>query len=227
MKLFTTVIITLLLVSCASKDKPKETPPENTSKVEEVKYSIIKESPNESLSKDNLEIELKSKASTEELTVIANELRKSRTQYNKLWIQYYLKDQTNRALAWAVTNFTPDLSVVINGAGNDQIDRFAKASEGIDGKIIGKWLLEYDGASLYIIFQRKGKYYVREAFAKPNIGEGIMPDEELLKSMVGKAEKYQAKSDVHGEYYLITESGDLNLCNKEGKCFASGKKSKD
>ena len=198
-----------MLVSCGEKEKEPALP-------SDLKYTILSEKVNNKLNKDNVDVELTRNITKEELTVIANELRETRKQYDKLWIAYFLKGTDTRNLAYAVSNFTPELSVSISGATRDQKDRFAWAADSVDGKIIGKWREEAFTASTFVFFEKNGKFFSRQI-----IKEGVMPNRELKKSMMGKQTKYQEKGNAHGEYFVIGEQGELQFYDKNGK-FAVG-----
>jgi hypothetical protein len=204
-------LLLALLVSCGDKSKVATIPAD-------LKYTILEEKKNEALNKDNVKVELSRNVSKEELTIIANELRESRTQYEKLWIAYYLKGTPTPNVAYAVSNFTPELSVSFNGATQGEKEKFASAADSIDGTIIGKWREEPYTASTFIFFEKNGKYFVRQI-----IKDGIMPDDQLKKSKMGKLDKYQQKSDSHGEYFVIGENGELLFYSKDGK-YTTGTK---
>jgi hypothetical protein len=63
-----------------------------TAKIVIASYKILSEKdhvdPNFGFNKCNILVELKSQVSKEELTAIANEIRKTRKTYDKLWIGY-------------------------------------------------------------------------------------------------------------------------------------------
>lgn len=96
--IFLTLIFTLF--SCSSNNN----------------YEILKEQTNNNICR--LQIRLDKKITKNELTKLAKELRKSRKNYDKLWISFYLPDllpDKGGNGAWAIANFTPNLNVEILG----------------------------------------------------------------------------------------------------------------
>ncbi|MEI6091162.1 MAG: hypothetical protein WCR42_11965 [bacterium] len=82
-----------------------------------VPYTVLSEKtdirPKSNTNKCILLIEIKEKITVDKLTLLAKELRSTRTSYTKLWIFYYLPGMKTNAGAWATTNFDPELVVKI------------------------------------------------------------------------------------------------------------------
>lgn len=79
-------------------------------------YKILKEET--SMNVCRLQVQINGKLTKPELKKIAIELRKTRKDFDKLWISFYqpdlLPDKSGNG-AWAVASFTPDLEVSILG----------------------------------------------------------------------------------------------------------------
>ncbi len=144
--------------------------------------------------KCNIHIELKTKLSKEELKTIANKIRKTRKTYDKLWIGYYLESMKDRSIAWATTNFTPNLEVEILGATDFEEKKMNSLIT--DGNVIGKWQDVRPMAECgMILFEKDKKIYMKRAF-----GDGSSGDYEFIKKKYNGEIRYELKENKHKEY---------------------------
>lgn len=185
------------------------------SKKSEINYKIISEK--EHVNKDfginkcNIDIMLPEKVSKEELTKIAQELRESRSVYDKLWIFYHIKGNPPDKEPWATTHFTPNLIVEVLGSteSEDEIMQHVK----IDGNIIGKWKDDrpYVGCVINIIEKEK------ITFMKFIYQDGSSFDKYLSIKKLNGENRYEFKENTHNEYFLIESNGNLGMYGKNGK----------
>jgi len=183
-------------------------------------YKIIKEVPNDTLGKDNIDIELSRKATKEELTDIANNLHSSRTKYIKVWIFYYLTGMTPGSGAWATTHFTPNLDIQILGSTSEQENISNLEANNVEGNIIGKWHEEQATSSSYVIYQKGKKYFLKTIFKN-----GQTMTEELKERKLNQySVRYDYVENLHGEYLEVNQNDELEFYNKENKKFAVGQK---
>ena len=187
---------------------------------EAVKYHIVKEAPNEKFNKDNLEIELSKKINKSELAGIANKLRSTRMQYDRLWIFYFLPNMNHKSGAWATTHFTPKLEVNILGSTAEEDLRLSKVSANGQG-IIGKWIDNRPTVESVLVVYKKSK----KTFMKTTYKDGSSSDSELRISKAHGKTKYQALDDTFGEYYMVENNGNLGMYSPNGK-FSEAIKSK-
>jgi len=190
----------LILTACGGSNIP-----------EDVKYEITKEEPNNALGKDNIEIQLNKKVDEKVLKEIALELRKDRTQYDKLWIFYHIPDMTP-SMAWATTHFTPELKVEIIGSTESQ-DIETSNTEDIKGEIVGKWRSEKSlmGASLFLYKNSENKLIMRITFK-----DGGKTESEIKESVKNGKTCYDDDNE-HGEYYILEANGNLGMYGPDGK----------
>jgi hypothetical protein len=103
----------------------------------------------------------------EEVKEIANDLRKTRTQYGELFIEFYIKGADPAEKGWAIASFSPDLEVKILGNLLEKDNKAIENGKKYQGDIIGKWLFKSNGlfkhdAAAYIIERKNDKYFLTE-----------------------------------------------------------------
>lgn len=207
MKKLIYILTIFLLVSCGTT-----TTENSTSNIPaDISFEIINEEKDDAISKCNLDIRLNKKVDETTLTNIANELRASRTQYNKLWIGYFLPDMTPGKGAWATTHFTPDLKVEIIGSQENQ-DKVMLDSANADGEIYGRWKdVRPMAECIFVIFKDQSK----KTQMKKVLTDGSSYLTEMKSS--NNNTKFVSKEDVHGEYFVIETNGNLGMYSPDGK----------
>ena len=181
-------------------------------------YTILEETPNEAISKCNLDILLSRKINKNELTALAKELRSTREQFNHLWIGYTLKNMKVGSGAWATTHFTPELEVQILGATAEEEKEQNEVSKNVaGGKTIGQWFEQQATSATYVYYEKDKKFYMKTVFKDKSSMES-----EVKKKKVKNGLRLNDTENTHGEYYIITDNGDLEFYNKEDKKFATG-----
>ena len=213
-----------VLVSCGDNSSSTQDTKIETSTIQsdteipkDLIYTILEETPNEAISKCNLDIQLSRKINKKELTALANELRSTREQYNHLWIGYTLENMKVGSGAWATTHFTPNLEVQILGATADEEKELNELSRNIEGgKILGQWF-EQLSASTYVYYEKNRKSYMKTVFKDKSSMES-----EVKKKNVKNGVRLDDPENTHGEYRIIADNGNLEFYNKENKKFATG-----
>jgi hypothetical protein len=208
------VLSVILLFSCGQTKAP-EKQNQITTALTDSHYKIISEKDHVDskfgINKCNIEIEIKSKITIDELKSIANKLRETRKSYDKLWIAYFLPDMKDGSGAWAITNFTPNLEAEIIGTTNIEEKKMNDVI--VDGNVIGKWqdvrLMAECGL---ILFEKNKKIYMKRSF-----GDGSSVDDEFIKKNYNGKIRYELKQNIHKEFYLIEDNGNLGMYGKDGK----------
>ncbi len=180
-----------------------------------VKYEIIQEDKLHNI-KRSLDIRLNKKVTEATLRKIALLLKASDpVTYERTFILFYLDDMKVGSGAWATTHFDPNLKVVIQGLTAEQEVKVLganaeKADE--DKEIIGRWLDEtiYAGNKA-TMYSKKGKLFLERVYSDGSSGS----DELKTKKVKGK-KRYIEVGNEHGEYYLITSAGDLQVFDNDG-----------
>lgn len=190
---------------------------------DDVKYTIIKEEPNinEVLGVNDCAIEVKLNKRIDEkiLTEIANQIKKDRRQYTRLWIKYYIEGVDYNAAAWATTHFEPELSVEIIGSSENALKTTIAKTQNIEGVILGKWYEEGYTQASYVLFQKDDKLFMRTIFSN-----GQEMDDEMSSIKIDTGTKYScAQSDCNGEYYVVNDKSELEFYNKDNKRFTVAK----
>lgn len=218
------IALTLTLSSCSQAPLPK--------------HSIIKETPNVALSKNNLEVRLESKVDETTLETLSNALRSKRKQYERLWIQYFLPATSSRNDVWATASFTPS-GVDIDIVGSTEAeDKQTENTGNIDGEVIGRWRSENSlmGATLVMYKTLHGETITRSKYdfktksrSKETVeipaGALIMQithkdgsqSKEPLKVTDTNGTKRYDYENKHGEYYQLEANGNLGFCGQDGK----------
>jgi hypothetical protein len=193
-----------LILTCVSCKKNSNIP-------EDVKWEITKEEPNSGLSRNSIEVSLNKKIDKQVLEEIAMEIRDDRTEYNKLWIFYYIPNMT-KGMAWATTHFTPNLEVNIIGSTENQ-DITTSITSDIEGEVLNKWRSEKSlmGGTLILFKNSSQKKIMRITFK-----DGSKMDSEIVESNLNDKVKYQDDNE-NGEYYILELNGNLSLYGKNGK----------
>jgi len=227
-KLFfiTQVVFALIFYSCG-QNKPSEKQTIALKSQETVNetdnlYKIISEKehvdPKFGYNKCNLKIELNDKISIDKLKSIAYKLRETRRSYDKLWIFYSLAGTTAETGAWAISHFTPNLEVQILGATYTEDEKMNSVS--VDGKIIGRWQDVRPMAERgMIIYEKNNKIYMKHTFS-----DGSTGDYEFIKKKYDGKMRFEPKQNMHQEYYLIENNGNLGMYGKDGKFSEAIKK---
>ena len=178
----------------------------------DVVWEITKENPNEEANTNNININLNKKVAESTLKIIAEELRETRKQYDKLWIFYYLPNISDDKV-WATTYFNPDLSVDILGSPTPPAEGDSPKLVDLEGSIKGKWRSEKSlpGAILVLNEDAEGQMHVLISV----LGEIKMDSKVQETSMDGNPKYIDPNS--HGEFYVLEANGNLGMYNNMGK----------
>lgn len=201
MKKILFILTILIFMSCKK----------NSNVPNDVQWKITKENPNTNLSKNNIEVHLNKKVDQKVLQEIAMEIREDRTQYDRLWIFYYIPNMTE-GMAWATTHFTPNLEINIIGSTENQDMQTSKTTD-IEGEVLNKWRSEKSlmGGTLVLFKNLSQKKIMRITFK-----DGSKMDSEIVESNIKGKTKYQDDNE-NGEYYILELNGNLGLYGKNGK----------
>ncbi len=180
-----------------------------------VAFSIISESDLHNF-KRSIDVRLREKISVDELTLIANKLKRSELKtYERTFICYFLPDMEVGLGAWAATHFNPELKVEILGLSKDEenalIQKQRVANQSRD--IVGVWMDErpYVGA-LITIYREKDKLYRENKYKW-----GSKISYEMLESSSVIGTKLTRKDDnPYGEYLIIDDQNGMKGGDMDG-----------
>lgn len=210
MKKIYQIILLAFIISCSNKPK--------------YDYSIINEDTDKAFNKTSLEIRLKEELNQADLKNIALEIRESRSDYDKVWIFYFLPGQEPGNGAWATTHFKPELNVEILGATKEASSEMNITK--VTGEILNSWF-ENDAMlpnKKYLV-KENGKFFIKSIYSKSKLaGDGGEIKQEVFeKKMKNGTTKYDYQNDF-GEYYLIEKNGNLGMYNEDSGKFKEAKK---
>lgn len=218
----------MAISSCGNLPKEKkeksvnlQTSQADTTLPSDLTFKIIKENINDSINKCNLDIELNRKVIEQELTNLANKLRGTRTKFNKVWIFYTLPNMKIGSGAWATTHFTPNLEVKILGSTDKEESNTNNAANNLDGKQVGKWYEQQATSATYLYYEKDNKFFMKTIFK-----DGTSMEAKMNQKKVGNGLQLTDPEDTHGEYYIISKSGELEFYNKDNKKFTTAQVTK-
>jgi hypothetical protein len=193
-------------------DKLRQEASEEISKLpDDLDYQIINKSsiPGSKLSFD---IRLNRRVSQDVLRQLAYKLKNSDNgNYNRTFIGYLLPDMTVNEGYWATSHFEPELSIKILGTTLEE-EKNLKASEDINGEIIGKWI--YRGGisqSRLTLFRNNGQLFLKRTYE-----DGSSRTIEMIENKSTLGKRLERKDNNTGDYWLLNQNGNLKLRNDRG-----------
>lgn len=198
-------IITLVFVSCGNSNLKEDSS-------YKINYEIINEKPNKAFGNAVLLVQLNQKEDESKLKRLALDLRSDRTEYNKLWIQFYLPETNTNSVAWATASFTPDFNFEINGS-TMQEEKTALNKISVSGEILGKWISESSlmGGILVLHKDSTGTLLITTSFT-----DGSSMTNIVTESYMNNHHRY-TDGNKHGEYYILESNGNLGMYGNDGK----------
>lgn len=220
---FLPLVILLFIFSCKNSNTTnssavigkysKEPLPNN------FEYKILEDRSNDALEKNQLIIEINKKLTVGQIATLAEKLYSSKKKQRRFYIMYYLP-KMNVGAAWAISNFDPQLDIQIIGSTEEEERKSKNVNTQIDGEIIGQWYENQYSSASYILYIKNNTTFLYSLYK-----DGSSSNNEILKTKVGKTYRLDQKpTNQHGEYYIISESGDLEFYNKEDVMFTSAPK---
>lgn len=201
------VVVSLLfcLISCGTDRNQKAVG-------EEKQYSIIKEEKMGNI-KSTIDIRLKSDVDKEALTKIANKLKKDgRSNYQRIFINYYLPEMEVGEGAWATSHFNPDLEVQILGITKEEKDKLLKEKSPVQGNLIGRWLDDtLFVESVYTISRIGGVLKLTIKYK-----DGSESVKKLTEKIANKQKRWIEEDNDFGEYYVLNDDGNLSIYDNQG-----------
>ncbi len=203
MRKIISILLLSLIFSCSNKSK--------------YDYTIINEDLDKLFNKTSVEIRLKEEVSKTDLKNIAQEIKDSRKDFDKIWIFYFLPGQEPGNGAWATTHFKPELNVEILGATKEASTEMNSTK--VTGELLNSW---FDNDAMlpnkkYLV-KENGKLYMKSIYSKSKLAGdgGEMKEEVFEKKLKDGTTRYDYENN-HGEYYLIEKNGNLGLYDDTGK----------
>jgi hypothetical protein len=182
----------------------------------EVSYPVIDEVFEPPI-KHGLSVRLNTKVTPEVLREIALELKSQETtRYELTYLFYYLPGNGPKMGdgyddPWASAEFRPTLDVEILGLTPDKERALLSAPHPECDSLIGRWVEEAMGGTLYTIYQTGGSKYLNQRTSPSGRGHSV----ELVEVIPGRRFERREESRA-GDHYVINDRGELELRDREG-----------
>lgn len=162
-----------------------------------------------------VEIELESKPKRNQLDWIAQLLKKDLFKNaEKLFVSYVLENNSNNEGYWATSTFEKEnLITQINGLTSEQEKSLINRLNNEKRNTIGKWIDEtpYVSSSI-ILLENNGEFYFETCYH-----DGSNSSNKVRATQLNRETRYDdLKTNIHDEYYLISENGVLSFCSANG-----------
>lgn len=177
---------------------------------DDLDYRILNQS-SVAKEKQSIDVELSRRLTVEELTALANVLAGDRSKFARTFILYYLSGQDRNNGAWATSHFNPDLNVQIMGFTDEQEAHAVAQSKTQTGTTRGSWQSEFPPC-VYTILETGGQTIMKRVFSDGSGGRDV-----LTPRASGRGRRFDDTGSEHGEYYVITAGGQLEIWDPEGK----------
>lgn len=204
------IFILICFVDCGTKETQNDAISEKSKTPRaEIQYTIINEEKLESI-KTMIDIRLESEVNEDTLIKIANELKRDgRSNFQRIFINYYLPEMEVGKGAWALSHFNPDLEVDIIGLSKNEKAELLEKTSSYEGNTIGRWL-DYS-VGIFTISKNADNLKIYKKYS-----DGSENVENLLEKMVNGQKHWIEENNTFGEYYLLNNDGSLSIYDTEG-----------
>lgn len=147
----------------------------------------------------------------EELSEIANYLKKENSDFERLFIFYYLPDMSvSKDIAWAYTHYNTDLQINM-GASQNEVDRMKESAKAVKGKKIGEWFdsTPYSEASI-IIVMNGSNYELHKTYKDGSNSKNTLKRFKRKGLVAFNLKNYSS------EYVVIESNGKLGYYDEDG-----------
>lgn len=178
-----------------------------------VSYSIIGEASVPGM-KRSLDVRLRSKASAQELELVARELKaRDRSPYERTFISYYLPGMPVGSGAWATTHFTPALEVKILGLSLADEAALSDGDSARGGALVGAWLDQRPVVSSRLSIRSEGGKLTLERKFKDSSSFEC----DLIEKQSPRGRRFDCiQKPRWGDHWIVTPKGDLELRDDDG-----------
>lgn len=205
------------LVGCGSEQPEEKEQSKLVSRTAPpVELSIIKDERMRSV-KRTVEVVLPNRVDEETLRQVAQYINEeAQSSFERTFIGYHIEGE-RPGVYWATTHYNPSLDVKIIGSTEEEHGKLSQPSNA-PGTVKGRWRLSMGFDSQLVMYELDGKAFMRSIY-----GDGSSSDKELTLSQSGGRKVAKEVGNQHGEYFVIAESGDLELWGNNGR-FATATK---
>ena len=200
-------VVALAVVGCGGGGIP-----------DDVKWSVIQDDAFPQFAKRQVKVQLNRKVSEDTLDAIAQDVKDDDSDYERIFIAYYVLGMDVNQAAWATTNFAPDLRVIVNGLTVEQEEQFLAEPIPEGREVVGRWISDQAASlsGLITIYEEDGKTFVERRLAD---GGTLTLEAVEVPSASGR----RFNLDL-GEYVVLDDSEEFRYHLKDGRVFERAKK---
>jgi hypothetical protein len=161
-----------------------------------------------------LDVRLPRKVTEKELQAVALHLKGlARGEFQQTFIVYYVPGMEVGAGGWATTHFNPNLQVRILGTSEaEERELVGSPDSDPESDVIGSWLDDRPFVGTRITFYREDGTTYRERRYR----DGSSDRDVLIETRVPRGRKFETDPPSGRDYYLLVDSGALELRDDEG-----------
>ena len=180
---------------------------------DDVEFRVIEDLPRPQFHNRIVKVRLNRKVSEETLHSIARQIKDNDPDYERIFIGYYIAGMDTDRAAWATTNFTPELKVIVQGLTEAQEAQFLAEPIPANREVVGRWISDQAAAlsGLITIYVEYGTPFVER---KLKAGDPLT----LEAVEVASADGRRFNVDL-GEYVVITPGGEFRYHLKDDSVF--------
>lgn len=208
---------TLFIFMCSDGDGHDSVETE-VETIKKVSYEVISEKGVEEYSKAEIEIRLSDKIDESSIRQIAEKFQKKYIpKYRRAFIWFYVGDNKN---CFATAHCEPDMRIEILQPQGIGVSAMAEKAKQVDGELIYCFYEDDVTGCMYAIYTKGEQHFIKNVYP-----DGQTSIEEMIRKDLDDRIKFTYKTTgSYGDEYYEFYMGDLNLCNKEGKVFATARK---
>lgn len=199
----------------SSTGKSKQSTKASSKSSKEIQYKITKDTQKRHV-KRSVEVRLPRRVDKNMLRSLAHEIHKD--GFDRTFIGYRIKGN-EEGLYWATTHFNPDLKIKISGSEKEEHEKLVSSKHKVDGKVIGKWLVNYGFNYKSIMYKEGDKKVIKNFFS----GGGSNKNKLTTEKKNGETRYYEDSGKQRYEYYTIGSNGRLKFWSENGNYYTAPK----
>ncbi|MCK0744132.1 hypothetical protein [Chromohalobacter nigrandesensis] len=187
-------------------------------------YSIASDETNAPY-KRSVEVTLHQRVSKDDLESIGRSIKKMGDKdVERTFIGYRLESQNPESAYWGATHYNPELSVDISGLTPSQLQAYQSydPSEHYQDPI-GSWRIERGFNYIAVAYQKNDEVFIDDVFP----GDGVNTSRYVTSQAEGGGLRLQKPDDTFGEYFVITQKGDLQFWSDNGNYYTAEPRNPD
>lgn len=187
-------------------------------------YSIASDETNAPY-KRSVEVTLHQRVSEEDLESIGKSIKKmGDNDVESTFIGYRLESQSPESAYWGTTHYNPELNVNISGLTPSQLQAYQSYDPAEHYQDpIGSWRIERGFNYIAVAYQKNGEIFIDDIFP----GDGVNTSRYETSQAEGGGLRLQKPDDTFGEYFVITQKGNLQFWSDNGNYYTAEPRNPD